>query len=98
MGFLHPAQTRIWLKLFVGTKVLLGDDNAVTILSGLLTFSPVGGMYTLDCVQMWKTEKSVTDFNPSEILLCKVKGSFCSSCPAALLWANSASYDSSELV
>lgn len=43
------------------TKVFLGDDDAVTILSSLLAFcSVVGGRYTLDCVQMWKTEKSMT--------------------------------------
>lgn len=65
--------------------MFLGNDDAVTMLSGLLTFSAVGGMYTLDCVQMWKTEKSVTDFNPSEILLYKLKGSFCSSCPTAVV-------------
>lgn len=67
--FYIPAQTWIWLKLFLGTKEFLGDECAVTTLSRLLTFSAVGGIYTLDCVQMWKTEKSVTDFNPSDLVM-----------------------------
>lgn len=49
--------------------MFLGDDGAVTILSRLLTFSAVGEIYTLDCVQMWKAEKSVTDFNPSDLVM-----------------------------
>lgn len=49
--------------------MFLGDDSALSILSRLLTFSAVGGIYALDCVQMWKTEKSVTDFNPSDLVM-----------------------------
>lgn len=49
--------------------MFLDDDGAVTILSGLLTSAAVGGIYTLDCVQMWKTEKSVTGFKPSDLVV-----------------------------
>lgn len=49
--------------------MLLGDDGAVAILGKLLTFSAVGGIYTLECVQVWKAEKSVTDFNASDLVM-----------------------------